>query len=350
MSKYINLFLCLGALLKGMEHIMNHKKIGNSHIEASVIGLGTWAIGGGSWWGDSDQEKSIQTIQKAIESGITLIDTAPGYGFGKSEQVVGMAIKGHRKDVILSTKCGLWWLDDKGSPFFDLDGYSVKRSLSPDTIKREIEISLNRLGTDYIDVYFTHWQSIPPCETPIEDTMKCLMQLKAEGVIKAIGASNVSLENINEYLEYGELDVIQEKYSMLDRKIENTLLPNCITHKISVMAYSPLEQGLLTGKIGMDYVVDEKEARNTIPWMKPEKRIKVLEMLGKWSTLASKYNCTLAHLVIAWTLAQNGISHVLCGARKPEHILETAGAANIQLSAQDLQSMRNDILILEKSK
>lgn len=325
---------------------MQYKKIGNSTLNASVIGLGTWAIGGGSWWGDSDREKSIETIRVALDKGINLVDTAPGYGYGQSEQVVGEAIKGRRGQVILSTKCGLWWQDDTGSPFFELDGYAVRRSLSPDTIKREIELSLTRLDTDYIDLYFTHWQSMPPCETPIEETMKCLMDLKAQGMIHAIGASNVTAENITEYLEFGELDVVQEKYSMLDRKLENTLRPICLEAGLSVMAYSPLEQGLLTGRIGMDYVVDEKEARAAIPWIKPENRRKVLEMLDSWQPLTKKYSCPLSNLVIAWTLAQTGITHVLCGARKPAHIEETAQAASIKLSDEDIDGMTKAILAL----
>ena len=116
------------------------------------------AIGGGEWWGDSDDEKSIETIRKAVEAGITLIDTAPCYGFGKSETVVGKALKGIRDKVILSTKCGLWWNDERGSFFFAQDGHNVNRCLEPDTIKREVKMSLKRLDTDYLDIYFTHWQ------------------------------------------------------------------------------------------------------------------------------------------------------------------------------------------------
>lgn len=325
---------------------MIKRALGKSGLEASAIGLGTWAIGGGEWWGDSDEEKSIETIRAAVDAGITLIDTAPCYGFGTSETVVGKALKGIRDKVVLSTKCGLWWHDERGSFSFEQAGRIVNKCLDPDTIKYEIELSLKRLDTDYIDVYFTHWQSIPPYITPISETMNCLMDLKRQGLIKCIGASNVSKEHIDEYLKYGELDVIQEKYSMLDRGLEDTLIDSCLKNGLAVMAYSPLEQGLLTGKITMDSVFDEKQYRNTIPWMKPANRIKVLSMLESWSDLTQKYNCTLANLVVAWTMQQTGMSHILCGARKPEQILDTAASAEVALTAEEIARMRNDVIAL----
>lgn len=316
---------------------MIKRKLGNSGLEVSALGLGTWAIGGGEWWGDSDEEASIQTIQEAITAGISLIDTAPGYGFGKSEEIVGKAIQNKRDQVVLSTKCGLWWHDSRGAEFFEQSGHVVRRCLEPDTIKRELELSLKRLDTDYIDIYFTHWQSVEPYKTPIEATMNCLMDLKRQGLIKAIGASNVTPEHIEEYLRYGELDVIQEKYSMLDRKIEQTLKPTCEKHKIDIMTYSSLEQGLLTGKIGMDYVVDPKESRAGIPWYEPTKRAQVLALLDSWKEFTERYQCTYAQLVIAWTMAQENMSYVLCGARKPHHIKDTAYAAELNLSSEDIE-------------
>ncbi len=321
---------------------MIYRKIGNSSIEASAVALGTWAIGGGDWWGENDDEQSINTIRTAIENGINLIDTAPGYGYGKSETIVGKAIKGMRDKVVLSTKVGLWWLDERGTDFFEIDGISVRRCLEPDTIKREIELSLKRLDTDYIDVYFTHWQSEPPYFTPVKDTMNCLMDLKRQGLIKAIGASNVDLHHIDEYQQYGELDVIQEKYSLVDRRLENELIPRCQKDNIGLFAYSPLEQGLLTGKVTMNTVYSEKDTRNRDIWIKPKNRIKVIKLLESWEDLTKKYDCTIANLVVACTMRQPGVSHVLCGARKPHHIIESAKSADINISAEDLARMRKD--------
>jgi methylglyoxal reductase len=323
---------------------MRTRKIGTTDIEASVVALGAWAIGGGTWWGkSSDDEQSIRAIHAALDAGITMIDTAPAYGWGRSEEVIGKALKGRRDKVILATKCGLWWHDDRGPLFFELEGRSIRRILRPETIRQEIEMSLKRLDTDYIDLYQTHWQSPEPENDPIAETMEYLMKLKEEGKIRAIGVSNVDVAQIKEYQAAGILDTIQPRYSMLDRGIEQDLLPYCLEHNISSLAYSPLEQGLLTGKIGMDRILKEGEARNSIPWFKPENRRKVLDMLDGWKSLTEKYSCNLAQLVIAWTVEQPGLTFALCGARKPEHSIQNAAAGALTLEQNDIQQMRNDV-------
>jgi len=322
---------------------MQKRKIGNSGIEASVVGLGTWAIGGGTWWGESDDRQSIAAIQAALDAGINLIDTAPVYGWGRSEEVVGRALKGRRQQAVIATKCGLWWHDNRGPLFFELEGYSVRRLLRPETIRKEIEDSLRRLGTDYIDLYQTHWQSTEPELDPIAETMECLLQLKAEGKILAIGASNVDIAQIREYQETGVLDAIQPRYSMLDRGIEAELLPYCRTQGISTLVYSPLEQGLLTGAIGMDRIFSPEEYRNSIPWFQPANRGRVLELLAGWQDLTKKYECSLAQLVIAWTVAQPGITFALCGARKPEHSRQNARGGEIALEPGDLEKLRREV-------
>jgi methylglyoxal reductase len=321
---------------------MKYRTLGKTNISASAVALGTWAIGGGPWWGDSDDNQSVKAIQAAMDAGVNLIDTAPAYGFGHSEEIVGKAIKGQRDKVILSTKCGLWWNDDRGTSFFEMDGKHVKRCLLPATIVEELEISLRRLDTDYIDLYHTHWQSMEPDKYPIDDTMECLMKLKKDGKIRAIGASNVDLDHIKQYQAAGILDAIQPRYSMLDRAIEKEILPYCQANSISTLAYSPLEQGLLTGKIGMDQTFPETAHRHQIPWYLPVNRIKVLNMLEGWSDLTAKYNCSLSQLVIAWTMAQEGITFVLCGARKEAHVSDNVGAGDLELEAADLSRIRQD--------
>ena len=322
---------------------MQYRTLGKTNISASAVALGTWAIGGGPWWGDSDDNQSIKAIQAAMDAGVSMIDTAPAYGWGHSEEVVGKAIKGHRDKVILSTKCGLWWKDDRGSSFFEMEDKHVKRCLLPATILEELEDSLRRLDTDYIDLYHTHWQSLEPDKYPIEDTMQCLLKLKEEGKIRAIAASNVDLEHIKQYQAAGILDAIQPKYSMLDREIEKEILPYCHSQGISALAYSPLEQGLLTGKIGMDQTFPEGAYRNNIPWFLPVNRRKVLNMLEGWSDLLSKYNCSLSQLVIAWTMAQEGITFVLCGARKETHVKDNVRAADLEIEPADLSRIRRDV-------
>ena len=322
---------------------MRMRQIGTTGIEASVVALGAWAIGGGPWWGESDDRESISAIHAALDAGVNLIDTAPVYGWGRSEQVVGKAIQGRRDKVVLATKCGLWWHDTRGPLFFELEGHSVRRLLRPETIRRELEDSLQRLGTDYIDLYQTHWQSPEPANDPIADTMACLLQLKEQGKIRAIGASNADVSQIKEYQASGVLDAIQPRYSMLDRTIEDELLPFCMEQQISTLVYSPLEQGLLTGAITMDRTFSPGEYRNNIAWFQPGNRRKVLDMLALWRPLTEKYRCTLAQLVIAWTVEQPGVTFALCGARKPEHSRMNAAGGTLVLAAEDIRTMRRDV-------
>jgi methylglyoxal reductase len=322
---------------------MKTRRIGGTAIDASVIAFGAWAIGGGPWWGKTDDEESIRAIRAALEHGVNLIDTAPVYGWGRSEEVVGRAIEGRRDRVVLATKCGLWWHDDRGPLFFELEGHTVRRLLRPETIRRELEESLRRLGTEYIDLYQTHWQSPEPGEDPIAETMECLLRLKEEGKIRAIGASNVDVAQVEEYRKTGVLDAIQPRYSMLDREIEADLLPYCAGNNISTLVYSPLEQGLLTGRIGMDRQFEPGEFRNNIPWFAPVNRKRVLDMLAGWDDLTEKYRCTLSQLVIAWTVEQPGVTHALCGARKAEHSRENAAAGDLVLEQEDIARIRRDV-------
>ncbi|PHV72287.1 aldo/keto reductase [Sporanaerobium hydrogeniformans] len=319
---------------------MKYMQIGRSGIEASQIALGTWAIGGGSWWGQNDDQESIRTIHGAMDKGINLIDTAPVYGFGHSEEIVGKAIKDRRHKVHISTKCGIWWNDNEGSFYFSRDGYNTYKNLSKRAVKQGLEDSLRRLGTDYIDIFFTHWQSVEPFFTPVEETMEALNELKQEGKILAIGASNVSPEHIKAYTACGQLDIIQEKYSILDRRIEAEILPCAESYGITFQAYSPLEQGILTGKIQKDYVPEEGSARFGKKWYEPEYLSQAVDMVASWRGLCEKYNCTPTHLAIAWITAQGQSMNVLCGARKVEQLEDNIGGADILLTQEECDWMR----------
>ena len=178
---------------------------------------------------------------------------------------------------------------------------------------------------------------------PLEETMEAMMKLKEQGKIRAIGASNVTSDIIRGYCKYGQLDVIQEKYSLLTRRIEKQLLPTCKELGVSVQAYSPLEQGLLTGKVTMDTTYPEGSTRNTNPCFQPTRRAQALELLAKWSDLTEKYDCTMAQLVIAMTARMIPGLHVLCGARKPEQVLDNAGAMHIKLDGADAVRMKWDV-------
>ena len=326
---------------------MKTRPLGNSGIRASVIGLGTWVMGGGPIWGaDTDDAESIRTVQAALDMGITLIDTAPAYGWGRSERVIGQALRGRRDKAIIATKCGLWSDDDRGSFFTEFDGRKMYRSLRPDTIAIEIDRSLQHLQTDRIDLYQTHWPSVPPDHTPIADTMACLLKLKDQGKIRAIGVSNVSLDELKEHMRCGGVVSDQFWYSMLQRDAEKEILPYCVEHQLATLTYMSLQHGLLTGKIGMDRVFKPEEFRSNDywnAWFLPVNRRRVLDLLESWRDLTRKYDCTLAQLVIAWTLAQRGVTHVLVGGRKIEQVRENVKAAELQIETADLARVRGDV-------
>ncbi len=308
------------------------REIGRSGIKASAVGLGTWAIGG--WmWGGTDEAASIRAIEASIDAGISLIDTAPAYGLGRSEELVGQAIAGKRDKVVLATKCGLNWRSGKGNRFFEQDGIAVHRYLGPDGIAHEVEQSLKRLRTDYIDHYISHWQDPT---TPIADTMEALTRLRDQGKIRSIGASNVGEDDLSAYLATGGLDAIQERYSMLDRGIEATLLPMARGAGVSTLSYSSLALGLLTGKISASRAFEGDDQRAADPRFSTENRQHAANFSAALAPLADKHGASVAQLVIAWTLSQPGITFALCGARSPAQALDNAKAARLRLDAADL--------------
>jgi methylglyoxal reductase len=328
---------------------MQYRDLGNSGISASVVGLGTWVTGGGEMWNGVDDAESLRAIEVALDRGVNLIDTAPAYGWGHSETIIGQAIRGRRDKVVLATKFGMWWDDARGSFHYHLAGKDTFISLRPDTLAIEIENSLQRLGTDYIDLYQAHWPSKEPDYTPIEDTMAFLLKLKDQGKIRAIGISNVSVEQIEEYRANGDIASNQFRYSMLFRAPEADILPCCEKYGLATLTYMSLEQGMLTGKVGMDRFFDPNEFRSNQDWnmwFKLVNRPKVLGMLAGWKDLTAKYNCTLAQLVIAWTAAQRGVTHVLCGARTAAQSEQNAAAGALVLDIADVARMRNDAIAL----
>jgi methylglyoxal reductase len=314
---------------------VEYREIGSSGIKASAVGLGTWAIGG--WlWGGSDEKAAIAAIQASVDCGVSLIDTAPAYGLGQSERIVGRAIAGRRDRVVLATKCGLVWHVRKGMHFFDQLGEPVHRYLGPESVRYELEQSLRRLNTDHLDLLQTHWQD---SSTPIADTMAELEKLKQEGKIRAIGASNCSAGELAAYLATGRLDSLQEKYSMLDRGLEKQLLPLARERDVSVLAYSPLAQGLLTGKVKLGRRFTGDDLRRNNPRFTAENLRKVAVLLKELAPVAAAHRATLAQVVIAWTAARPGITFVLCGAREPEQARENAGGGELQLAAEEVQAI-----------
>lgn len=322
---------------------MRKRTLGASGIEASVVGLGTWAIGGWMWGGHDDRE-SIRTIHAALDEGINLIDTAPIYGFGLSETVVGRALRDRRQQAVLATKCGMVWDREQGDFFFTSNELSpdasgslkVYKYLGPASIRAEIERSLQRLQTDCIDLYQTHWQE---STTRIEDSMAELLALKQEGKIRAIGCSNADVHQLERYHAAGGLDADQEKFSMLDQEMKAGNRAWCEREQVAFLAYSPLELGLLSGKITPERTYGEGDLRLNNPKFKPDHVTRINDMLERFRPLACEHEATLSQIILAWTLAQPGCSHILAGARRPAQAVENARAGRIMLTDEQLRFM-----------
>jgi len=315
---------------------MKRRQLGKSGIMASSIGLGTWAIGGWMWGGQEERE-AIRAIHASLDAGVDLIDTAPIYGFGRSERIVGAAIRDRREQVVLATKCGLVWEGTDGELFFHADDTgiagdsgprAVYKFLGPASIRREVEASLERLGTDYIDLYQTHWQE---GTTAIEDTMDALVKLREEGKIRAIGVCNADAAQMARYQAVGELASDQEKFSILDRACEDDQLPHVIEHGIAFLAYSPLALGLLTGRISPTREFGVGDQRRTHPRFTKANLEAVRDFCKELIPVANNHGATLTQLILAWTMAREGVSHVLVGARTEGQAVENARAAELHL-------------------
>ncbi|QDA60558.1 aldo/keto reductase [Hymenobacter jejuensis] len=316
---------------------MEYQKLGTTDVQVSRIAFGSWAAGG--WmWGGTEQNDAVGAIRASYDLGITSIDTAPIYGQGLSEEIVGEAIKGLPRDKVqILTKFGMRWDEKKGDFGFkskdnnghDLDVYKYG---GRDSIIKECEDSLRRLGTDYIDLYQQHW---PDVTTPIAETMEAVSRLIEQGKVRAAGVSNYSVAQMEEAEKTLTLASNQVPYSMLRRNIEQDVVPYCLAHYKSILAYSPLQLGLLTGKIKPGQHFGEGDLRNTHPLYTDENINRTNAFLNKIRPLAESKNATLAQLVIAWTLKQPGITVALVGARNPEQATQNAKAADVNLSPEE---------------
>jgi aryl-alcohol dehydrogenase-like predicted oxidoreductase len=308
-------------------------------VKITPLTFGAWAIGG--WfWGGAEEKESIRAIESAIENGMTTIDTAPIYGFGQSEEIVGKAIKGKRDKVQILTKFGLRWdvvtpnkhiektTDNQGNAI------SVYRLGTKESVIQECENSLRRLGTDHIDLFQQHW---PDSHTPVEETMEALEILKKQGKIKAGGVSNYSAEQMAEADKYFRLTSNQVPYSMVLRDIEKELIPYCIANNKAIIVYSPLQRGILTGKITADYKFNEGDHRPDTPFYKEPNLSRINRFLEEIKPIAESKNATLAQLVIRWTLYQPGITCVLVGARNEKQVLENIKAAELTISPDEMK-------------
>jgi aryl-alcohol dehydrogenase-like predicted oxidoreductase len=300
---------------------MEYTVISGTEMRVSRIAQGTWAIGG--WmWGGTDERESIRTIHAALDIGINLIDTAPVYGFGVSEEIVGKAIeeRGHREKVFIATKVGLEWHNG-----------SVSRNSSRDRIRKEVEDSLRRLRTDYIDIYQVHW---PDLAVPIEDTAQTMQALRKEGLIRAIGVSNYSPEQMNQFMSISELHTVQPPYNLFERQIDRDVLPFVREKNLSAFAYGPLCRGLLTGTIKSDTKFTRDDLRQSDPKFQPPHFAQYLSAVQQLDELARKrYGKHVMNLAVRWILDTPGITAALWGARHPAELEAVAGALDWKVDA-----------------
>jgi len=323
---------------------MKYRQLGTTDLSLPVVSFGAWAIGG--WrWGGTDDTAAVKAIRRALDMGMTCIDTAAVYGMGHSETVVGKAIAGRRDEVVIATKCGLRWDCDDGvfaMDTIDTDGKPARlyHNLRPDSIKYEVDQSLRRLGIDRIDLYQCHW---PDSSTPLDETMGAMTELQQEGKIRCIGVSNFSVDLLQESMSTAPISSVQSRYNALDRNIEQDLIPFCREHGIGVLTYSSIAQGLLSGKVPVDRVFPETDLRSKKPWFSTENRVRVLDMLARIQPIADNHGATLAQVAIQWVLSQPGVTTALVGARNEKQVEENANAAEIALDDDEIQSIRDAV-------
>jgi len=318
---------------------MEYRKIGNSDLELSAITFGAWAAGG--WmWGSTDRNDAIKAIQAGYDLGVTSIDTAPIYGQGDSEEIVGEAVKGIARDKIqLVTKFGMRWDLEKGKLAMQTknnDGkdIDVYKYAGKESVIFECEQSLKRLGTDYIDLYQIHW---PDVTTPISETFEAVSRLIEQGKVRYAGVCNYDVAQLNEADQTLEIISNQIPFSMVNRAVEEEIIPFCLQHNKSVLAYSPMERGLLTGKMTANYKFEEGDHRQGNKFFTPESIQKTNAFLAKLEPLAEEKNATLSQLVLRWTIERPGITIALVGARNEKQAIQNAEAINVKLSADEIQ-------------
>ncbi|WP_296143890.1 aldo/keto reductase [uncultured Flavobacterium sp.] len=331
---------------------MEYRKIGNSDLELSVITFGAWAAGG--WmWGSTDRNDAIKAIQASYDEGVTSIDTAPIYGQGDSEEIVGEALQGISRDKVqIITKYGMRWdlakgdfaMKSKDNNGKDIDVYKYA---GKESIIKEVEDSLKRLKTDYIDLYQIHW---PESTTPIQETMETVAQLIKEGKVRYAGVCNYNVDQMKEADKYVNLVSNQVPYSMVKREIEANVVPFSLENNKSIIAYSPLERGLLTGKMKPGYTFSEGDHRANLYFYKDENLKRTATFLEKIKPLADDKNASLSQLVLRWTIEQPGITIALAGARNAEQSIQNAKAVNVKLSREEIDFISSELNKLELVK
>ena len=320
---------------------MNKVRLGNSELLITRIGLGSWAIGGGDnpyGWGAQDDADSIRAIQRALDLGINWIDTAKGYGHGHSEEIVGRAVAGRREKVIIATKCGILWKED---------GSDIYGCLKRGSIQEEVESSLRRLKTDVIDLYQIHW---PLPDEDIEEGWQALADLVREGKIRYSGVSNFSVAQLERIKPIHPVTSLQPPYSMIKRETEKDLLGFCARNAIGVIVYSPMQSGLLTGRMTAQRVArfPGDDWRKGNPEFQEPRLGANLKLVEGLRPIAARRNQPVSNLAIAWALRRPEVAAAIVGARSSRQVEETVPAAELVLTTEDLREI--DGLLAERER
>lgn len=308
--------------------MLEYTQIQGTGLVSSRIALGTWAIGG--WmWGGSDEKESIRTIHVALDKGINLIDTAPIYGYGRSEEIVGEAVRqyGRRDSILLATKVGIDWTSGR-----------IERNSTRQRILKEFEDSLRRLQTDYIDVYQVHW---PDPEVPIEETASTLRELYEQGKIRAIGVSNFSPEQVRQFETAAPLHTIQPPYNLFEREIERDVLPYALNQNITTLTYGALCRGLLSGTMSADRQFSKDDMRGgTDPKFQSPHFAEYLNAASRLDAFARRnFGKRVIHLAVRWLLDRSGVGVALWGARRPQQLAPISEVSGWTLSKSDFAAI-----------
>ena len=321
---------------------MQNKILGKSDVKVSSLAFGAWAIGG--WmWGGADEQDALRAIRASYDMGMTTIDTAPAYGFGKSEELVAKGMDGVPRNCYqILTKFGLDWTSQQGEYYFDSidnEGKPIKmyRNAKKERVMRECEDSLRRLKTDYVDLLQIHWAD---STTPISETMEAVSKLIEQGKVLAAGVCNYSTAQIDEALKTLNIVSNQVPYSMVKRDIEEDVIPQALEKGISILPYSPLQRGLLTGKFTRDYKFNEGDTRPDSKYFKPGNLDRVQVLIRKIKPIADAHNASIGQVVINWTTCQPAMGCVLVGARDEAQVKENSDALNFTLTDTELDYLR----------
>ena len=317
---------------------MRTKKLGNTDLELTSIGLGTFAIGGPDWdagWGPQDDHDSITTIQRALELGINWIDTAPVYGLGKAEEVVREALRGAKEKPFIATKLGLVWDENR----------AISNRLKKESVRKEVEASLGRLGIDVIDLYQIHW---PVPDEDLEEAWTEMAKLVEEGLVRYIGVSNFSVGQMKRMQAIHPIASLQPPYSMIIRDIEEEIIAYCGAHKIGIIPYRPMQRGLLTGKYNKESIkkLDSKDHRLGEPYFQEPELSVNLHFVNQLKPIAERNERSLAQLAIAWVLRKPEVTAAIVGARRPSQVDEIVKAGDWILSRDDTNEI--DELLKER--